>query len=42
MAQSDQNTGVFGSMSEIKLNELRRMILGLDTEDLRRLAFASK
>jgi len=38
MAQSDQNTGVFGSMSEIKLNELRRMILGLDTEDLRRLA----
>ncbi len=38
MEQSERNTGIFGSMSEIKLNELRKMIVGLDTEDLRRLA----
>ncbi len=38
MAESNENMGFFGSMSEIKLNELRRMIVGLDTEDLRRLA----
>lgn len=28
----------FGSMPEVKLNELRQRILGLDTEDLKRLA----
>jgi len=38
MAKSERNMGIFGSMSEVKLNELRKMILGLDTEDLRRLA----
>ncbi len=38
MAKSKRNKGIFESMSEVKLNELRRMILGLDTEDLRRLA----
>lgn len=38
MAQSERNMGIFGSMSEVKLNELRKMIIGLDTEDLRRLA----
>ncbi|MFK5854796.1 MAG: hypothetical protein QM503_01610 [Bacteroidota bacterium] len=38
MVQSQQNTGIFGSMSEVKLNELRKMIVGLDTEDLRRLS----
>jgi OOP family OmpA-OmpF porin len=29
---------MFGSMSEVKLNELRKMIVGLDTEDLQRLS----
>jgi len=38
MSQSGKNSGIFSSMSEVKLNELRKMILGLDTEDLRRLA----
>lgn len=38
MAKSKRNMGIFGSMSEVKLNELRKMIVGLDTEDLRRLA----
>lgn len=38
MADSKENMGFFGSLSEVKLNELRRMIVGLDTEDLRRLA----
>ncbi len=38
MPQSERNMGIFGNMSEVKLNELRRMIVGLDTEDLRRLA----
>jgi len=38
MAQEQQNMGIFGSMSEVKLNELRKMIVGLDTEDLRRLS----
>jgi hypothetical protein len=38
MAKSERNMGIFGSMSEVKLNELRRMMVGLDTEDLRRLA----
>ena len=38
MEKSERNTGIFGSMSEVKLNELRKMIVGLDTEDLRRLA----
>ncbi len=39
MTDSKENMGFFGSMSEVKLNELRRMIIGLDTEDLRRLAY---
>ncbi len=38
MAQSQQNMGMFGSLSEVKLNELRKMIVGLDTEDLQRLS----
>ncbi len=38
MSESKENMGFFGSMSEVKLNELRQMIVGLDTEDLRRLA----
>lgn len=38
MADTNENTGFFGNMSEVKLNELRRMIVGLDTEDLQRLA----
>ena len=38
MTEIQNNTGIFGSMSEVKLNELRKMIIGLDTEDLRRLA----
>jgi len=38
MAQSKRNMSIFESMSEVKLNELRQIIIGLDTEDLRRLA----
>ncbi len=38
MSESNENMGIFGSMPEIKLNELRKMIIGLDTEDLSRLA----
>jgi len=38
MSDVKENTGFFGNMSEVKLNELRRMIVGLDTEDLQRLA----
>ena len=37
MTQSDRNLGIFGGLSEIKMNELRKMIIGLDTEDLKRL-----
>ncbi len=38
MAQLQRKMGIFEDMSEIKLNELRKMIVGLDTEDLQRLA----
>lgn len=38
MTESKENLGFFGNMSEMKLNELRKMIIGLDTEDLHRLA----
>lgn len=37
MTQKDKNLGIFGGLSEVKMNELRKMIIGLDTEDLRRL-----
>jgi len=37
MTQKDRNLGIFGGLSEVKMNELRKMIIGLDTEDLRRL-----
>jgi len=30
--------GIFGNMPEVKLNELRKMLVGLDTEDLKRLS----
>lgn len=29
--------GIFGGLSEVKMNELRKIILGLDTEDIKRL-----
>ena len=38
MTESKNNLGIFGGLSEVKMNELRKMIIGLDTEDLRRLA----
>ncbi len=38
MSDSSGNMGIFGNLSEIKLNELRKIIIGLDTEDLKRLA----
>ncbi len=38
MQESKENSGFFGSLSEVKLNELRKMIIGLGTEDLSRLA----
>lgn len=37
MTQKERNSGFFGGLSEVKMNELRKMIIGLDTEDLRRL-----
>ena len=37
MVYSESNPGYFGSISEAQLSELRKMLLGLDTEDLRRL-----
>jgi hypothetical protein len=38
MQDSKGNNEIFGSLSEVKLNELRKMIIGLDTEDLKRLS----
>jgi len=38
MSETGNNLGFFGGLSEVKMNELRKMIIGLDTEDLRRLA----
>ena len=38
MAGKNSNMGFFGSLSDVKMNELRKMLIGLDTEDLRRLA----
>ena len=38
MAEPQNKKGAFGNLSEAKLNELRQMILGLDTEDLQRLS----
>jgi len=38
MVTKDSKMGFFGSLSDVKMNELRKMLIGLDTEDLRRLA----
>lgn len=38
MTDSKKNSEFFGNISEVRLNELRQMIIGLDTEDLQRLS----
>lgn len=37
MENTGKNTGFFSSISGANMNELRKMIIGLDTEDLKRL-----
>ncbi len=38
MAEKEFGKGIFSGLSDVKMNELRKMIIGLDSEDLRRLA----
>ena len=38
MSNSIENKGIFAGLSDVKMNELRKMIIGLDNEDLKRLA----
>lgn len=38
MTSKGDNKGIFSGLSDIKMNELRKMIIGLDNEDLKRLA----
>jgi OOP family OmpA-OmpF porin len=37
MTENKSNMGIFGGLSEVKMNELRKLLLGLDNEDLKRL-----
>jgi len=38
MTSKGDNKGIFSGLSEVKMNELRKMIIGLDNEDMKRLA----
>ncbi|PLX11158.1 MAG: hypothetical protein C0598_08810 [Marinilabiliales bacterium] len=38
MSSKETNKGIFSGLSDIKMNELRKMIIGLDNEDMKRLA----
>lgn len=38
MTSKGENKGIFSGLSDIKMNELRKMIIGLDSEDMKRLA----
>lgn len=38
MTSKSDNKGIFSGLSDIKMNELRKMIIGLDNEDMKRLA----
>jgi OOP family OmpA-OmpF porin len=38
MTAKGENKGFFSGLSDVKMNELRKMIIGLDSEDLKRLA----